>query len=205
MATSPILGIETPTLADSDDVPVYLAALAEAVEPFTTTRYASSGERSAAIPAPVRGMISFLQSDGWPTYYDGSMWRPFSGQRLALYHDVPTVSIDGMPAGLTIGIMGARSLASYPFPTIARVSFKCYVSQDGGARSDIKLAQNGTIVRNCPQFGPGSNGAPETFDIAAGATGQGFQPILTNVNSAGGATVSIDGSVTWMTIEHLAA
>jgi hypothetical protein len=210
--TSPGWGIVTPSSTDNDQVPADLARLAAFIDLIGAVRYPSQAARTAGVAQALtnlglaaipRGAQSWVDSDGYPTYYDGTVWRPNSGQVLGVYRLTP-------PGGQTltdsqiIGFNNGQTLTAYPFTTVAVVTYNCYVSQsDANQRSDARLMVNSGVYSAAIIVGTGSGSGGEHLQIAAGASTQ-LQGILAKVSGGGNSTLNTDGSITWMSILHLA-
>ncbi len=200
MATSsPILALPLPTSTDADQVPADLLTLMTAAEKFFGGRFASSAARSALIPSPVRGMVSWVDADGYATYYDGTIWRPFSGQRVAPVYSATMVAALNTGVGSTGGWTTILSLPSVPFPTRVRIEYQTYVTfATPGDQSDAAVYVNGsTYKRSRIQTGGTTVGGAFSLDIAT-STATTLQGILIKALGSGNANTITDTSLCWL-------
>lgn len=197
--TSPMLSLPLPTSTDTDQVPADLLTLSTAAEKFMVGRFPSAAARTALIPSPIRGMVSWVDADGYPTYYDGAIWRPFSGQRVAPIYSGPLVAALNTGVGSTYGWTTVVTLPSVPFPTRVRVSFSCYVTfATPGDQSDVAVYRNGsTLYRTRIAISGTSTGGAFEFDVAA-STVTTLQGILIKTLGSGNANTITDPSLCWL-------
>ncbi|MFE3122371.1 hypothetical protein ACFXHD_03005 [Streptomyces hydrogenans] len=68
-------GINLPALTDPPDISVVAVAM-QAILDRTVPRFASAAARAATVPAPVEGMMSWLQDANRLDVYNGTSWSP---------------------------------------------------------------------------------------------------------------------------------
>lgn len=83
--TTPQQLFPIPSEGDLPDVPVDLAALANAIEKRVAGVYNSTSDRSTKITSPQEGQVAYLKDTNTWTFYDGSAWQP-------MFAAVPTFS-----------------------------------------------------------------------------------------------------------------
>ncbi|MFD7157942.1 hypothetical protein ACFV9C_25295 [Kribbella sp. NPDC059898] len=74
MPNTPMQGFPYPALSDAANGPVAFQNLAQAVEKRVVMVYADAASRTAAVPAPTAGMLSFLTTTGVFEWYTGTAW-----------------------------------------------------------------------------------------------------------------------------------
>lgn len=196
--TSPVLALPLPTATDTDQVPADLMTLVTAAEKFMVGRFASTAARTAKIPAPVRGMVSWVDADAYHTYYDGAIWRPFSGQRIGVYNMGPTaasVAAVGTPGGFT----GAAVVPAVSYPTTIEATWSCMVQfATSTDQADVGLFVNGSVVKRGRVSGPlDSYSGQWAFDVAAG-TVTSLQGYLVKASGSDVASTVADNSLSWL-------
>lgn len=75
MATSPITGVPLPNGGATDQVPADMLTAFTAAEKMFVARFASAAARDAAITAPVKGMVAWLDSPGVYSEYLATGWK----------------------------------------------------------------------------------------------------------------------------------
>lgn len=99
---------------------------------YMNLRFASAAERTAKIATPTRGMVSFLDSDGYETYYDGTIWRPGSGQEIAAL-DATTIATGSISATGPTGFTDPLTLPQYAFPVTVEIDWALSATQTDSA------------------------------------------------------------------------
>lgn len=206
--TSPLLAVPLPVSTDTDQVPADLMTAFSFAEKFSVGRFPSVAARSAAIPSPVAGMVSYVTTDGWHTYYDGSIWRPFSGQRVGYYSPSLTGTQTVVNPGDVLGFTNGVNLTTLAYPTRVEMSWSCYIQ--GGIFStdnvDIGVSRNGAgaLFRQRIIGGSGSTTAAQaSFDVAA-STVTALQGMMVKANGTNPMACVADPSLTWLQVTVLA-
>jgi len=57
------------------DMPVFVQALAEAIEGKLVQVFTSEAQRSTKVPVPTSGMVSVITSTDVVEFYDGAAWK----------------------------------------------------------------------------------------------------------------------------------
>jgi hypothetical protein len=172
MSTS-YLGLQTPDYADPADVP---AAIRQLVASGPIPRFPNAGNRNAAIPAPAKGAIAYLEGLNKFTFWDGSgtgdgwrdlvpalpsQWR--SDNMLWVNDSIPANAIDKVHAkdiqsGGSSGVIPVTAFPSADLDTkgILTLSNSTTVKNDTQAptirnlnelREDVALKAN-AVMRN---------------------------------------------------------
>jgi hypothetical protein len=121
MSTS-YLGLQTPDYADPADVP---AAIRQLVASGPIPRFANPGNRDAAIPAPAKGAVAYLEGLNKFTYYNGTVWADMnpalpttwpSNQIAWVNNSIPATAIDKVYASdiQSGGVAGTIPTAAFP-------------------------------------------------------------------------------------------
>lgn len=85
--TTPVLGIQIPTLADTSHIETSLHPFFNGVETYAAFRFANSTDRSNNLPSPTNGNMTFLNNTRQMDIYNGSAfieifwatnWTPFT-------------------------------------------------------------------------------------------------------------------------------
>lgn len=197
-------GAPVPIGSDVRNVPTQLAALVASMGRGTIPEFASEAERDAAVVAsgsPARrGMEAFIDALGYTKFYDGTIWRPRSGQRLARVN--PAVS----PVTVTTGTAGATvngNLLSYPFPVEVEIRWGIAATQAGASDQwDGIVWVNGAA--------PGLTGVAKRgfgawmsvsdvvrWDRAANDAAATFQVVFTKVAGSGSSSTLNDNKYTY--------
>lgn len=146
--TLPITGTSIPVAGDSNNVPSDLSTSLGTLEKFVVAPFPSSGARAAAIPSPRFGMVSAVSSDGYLTYYDGTIWKPWSGQRITRL----TGGYNGS-SGTAVGPLASTAVLtvpSYPFPVEATINWAAtFTNITPADQLDAQL-----WINNAPAPGP---------------------------------------------------
>ena len=75
MVNSPIAAVPLPNTTSTDQVPADLLTAFTSAEKLFVNRFASASARDTAIPAPVKGMVAWLDSPGCYSEYLASGWK----------------------------------------------------------------------------------------------------------------------------------
>ncbi len=70
--TTPILGIQIPTLSDSSNIETTLHPFYNGIESYAAFRFASSTDRSNNLPSPTNGQMTWLNNTRQLDIYNGS-------------------------------------------------------------------------------------------------------------------------------------
>ncbi|MFF5473321.1 hypothetical protein [Streptomyces achromogenes] len=130
MPTTAIGGAPYPAPDDADNVPADLQALAEWASTRVGMRFADAAARNAAITAPVKGMLAWLDTPGaltirtataWRTIWSDLAWSDIAlGSAYETYGTTPQAAVEN---GLFIVLKGGvqRSTAGAQIATDAVV------------------------------------------------------------------------------------
>jgi hypothetical protein len=195
--SSPILALPTPTAPDSDAVDVAFANFAAAAEKFMVGRFASVAQRTALIPTPIRGMESWVDADGYGTYFDGTIWRPHSGQLLQRLNDTVAPQNIGIGPGQIIGATLGVTLPAYAFPISIDIFMSCYMEQAATDTTEMDLTYDGTTLQATRHQGSGSTGLSTSFEPNY-TVSHTIQMIMGRISGTSNLVIYGDGRLVWV-------
>lgn len=84
MAVTQLQGLPVPSLGDPPNGPAQILAFAAAVEKLAVMYFATIAARTAAIPAPTKGMLTYIGATDSLSTYNGVAWVELDGRYAPL-------------------------------------------------------------------------------------------------------------------------
>lgn len=196
--TSPQLAIPLPVSTDTDQVPTDLMTAFSYAEKYFVGRYASAAARGAAIPSPVAGMTSYVTADGYPTWYDGTIWRPFSGQLVGTFTGTPVAGSGGGAVDACFG----PSIPNYTFPVSMRADWGITISWPTAADVQSMYLQLDNVPTMITRYtgGYAAGTGSREFYFAAGSGAHAFKTTYAKVVGSSVAGSYADPLYSWLYI-----
>ena len=153
-------------------------AVLQGINPFAT-----AAARSAAIPTPTAGMLTWLASSGLYETYQGGAWTPVAPQWGL------TGGLDFTQAGLNNrDCTGTVTVPAKPYARILQIDLRGTFTVVGAPGGRLRIKVNGGILTPTPKVTPNqdSQGLTTLHALAANAAAT----VTGNLEVASGATIT---------------
>lgn len=199
-------GVSIASLDDAPDASVLAKAIANTLAGRSIMRFASSSTRTATIPSPVEGMMSWLQDVDSLEYFNGTSWITFEAPQVQTYNAAASLAshatnyfalnLGGIISSNKTGMWASGNPTRLVAPTPGTYAVTGSIVWPGGlgsndGRAEFRLNGSGT-ASNTARFSIARGSVGNAPSVASGTvifTASG-QYLELYANQASGSTIS---------------